>query len=72
MIEFIKILVENGYQSYVEAFVNPYHIESISENYDRKVRVSMDNGEFFDTCYTMPKIMEIINGERREADHDKR
>lgn len=61
MIEFIRIEVERGYQDWKPAYINPSAIASIQENFSGKVRVVMSNGEFFDTCYSLSKFMEILN-----------
>lgn len=63
MSKFICIYAECGYHDYKPAYINPTHIASIEENYDHKVRVKMCNGEYFDTCYSLSKFMEILNGE---------
>ena len=59
---FIKILAEKGYHSYAEVLINPAYITSASENSDRRVRITMADGQFFDTCHTMTKFKEILNG----------
>lgn len=63
MIEFIRIKVEKGYHDWKPVYINPSAIVSFHEDFYGKVRVVMSNGEFFDTCYSLSKFMEILNGE---------
>lgn len=63
MSEFIRILVERGFRDWKPAYINPSAIASFQEDGYGKVRVVMSNGEFFDTCYSLSKFMEILNGE---------
>ena len=63
MSKFICICVECGYHDWKPAYINPSAISSFQEDFRGKVRVTMSTGEFFDTCYSLPKFMEILNGE---------